>query len=113
MPDGAPDVEDVMEYRLDGGWRERGRERERVSRTCSHWAGWATDRAVIECQPACAEGHIRENGLNVRVQCTLVCVDTYLCLRVNVGERNLNKLQFKMQFKTNIPFLRPLSSSYV
>lgn len=22
MPDRAPDVEDVMEYRLDGGWRE-------------------------------------------------------------------------------------------
>lgn len=45
-------VEDVIEYRLDRGWRERS------SRTCSHWAGWDTDRAVIKCQAGCAEGHI-------------------------------------------------------
>lgn len=42
-------VVDAPEHRLDKGSRARGRE-----------AGWATDRAVIECQPAHAEGHISQ-----------------------------------------------------
>lgn len=88
MLDRASDVEDVKEYRLDEGWRERS------SRTCSHWAGWATDRAVIECQPACAEGHIRECGLSL-CGCVFVavvymvlgkclCVSVYICMLISV-----------------------------
>lgn len=64
-------MEDVIEYRLDRGWRERS------SRTCSHWAGWDTDRAVIECQAGCAEGHISGRAQSARLQ---------MCARLHAGD---------------------------
>lgn len=67
MPDGALDVEGVMEYRLDGGWREKLKDVQPLG-WMGHWQGgnW---------MPACVRWRSHQ-----RMACVCVVVVLGICL---------------------------------